>query len=625
MDEKESGNQKKQSKKRARNPSEWKREKRKRLRIAGKEYVNSRGDVVNERKIGEDCKCRRKCYSLVPEDQRNKLFDGYYSLNSHDEQNAYLFGLIRKHDIARKRCKESDRRTCSYKYYVRIRGKEVQICRLAFAHIHGISPHKIRILCQKQDQNVMFPRDGRGKHSNRPRKIPEDTLSQIKDHIYSIISSDQVCGFLREEKHSGPDLNITKMWKDYLAKHDPNYKDMFSEKDEIDISKDANGMNIETECQLMADFTDAELTDEHHNHTYSTTMDLSEYPIASVADSLGLLDQPAESEFCTENETSSETLNKRKKYVPIVKHWLYSKVFHEEFKINDLTSFKKKSHMKELSKAPSNSQGSKSERKQRTPKKISREKDTCISMKVVEPDLPIDSVPPLVETPAADLQNINIGQSADMYILPVSLQDIAQIPPGPDSANQSQHALQFNLHTFSTQNNVLSPIVNVSGPTQGIQCSSVVTIPAGSVSFTQNSCEMFTSTTTSILTEETIHKFQNEGAVVLRGVFSPYWIQTVQKGIKKNLQNPSKYAQWLKTSESSGVYFNDYCNWKRISEFTEYIEKSPAAEIAARLTQSKEVRFFHEHVLEKSPGTEKQTPWHQDQPYYPINGSQVRI
>ena len=31
--------------------------------------------------------------------------------------------------------------------------------------------------------------------------------------------------------------------------------------------------------------------------------------------------------------------------------------------------------------------------------------------------------------------------------------------------------------------------------------------------------------------------------------------------------------------------------------------------------------FYHEHVLTKDPGTNKKTPWHQDQPYYPVDGS----
>ena len=33
--------------------------------------------------------------------------------------------------------------------------------------------------------------------------------------------------------------------------------------------------------------------------------------------------------------------------------------------------------------------------------------------------------------------------------------------------------------------------------------------------------------------------------------------------------------------------------------------------------------FFHEHVFIKDPGTTRGTPWHQDQPYYPVNGRKV--
>jgi ectoine hydroxylase-related dioxygenase (phytanoyl-CoA dioxygenase family) len=33
--------------------------------------------------------------------------------------------------------------------------------------------------------------------------------------------------------------------------------------------------------------------------------------------------------------------------------------------------------------------------------------------------------------------------------------------------------------------------------------------------------------------------------------------------------------------------------------------------------------FYHEHVLDKEPGTEKATPWHQDQPYYPVDGDKL--
>jgi ectoine hydroxylase-related dioxygenase (phytanoyl-CoA dioxygenase family) len=38
--------------------------------------------------------------------------------------------------------------------------------------------------------------------------------------------------------------------------------------------------------------------------------------------------------------------------------------------------------------------------------------------------------------------------------------------------------------------------------------------------------------------------------------------------------------------------------------------------------QSHSVRLYHDHMLTKEPGTRARTPWHQDQPYYNIEGRQ---
>ena len=44
--------------------------------------------------------------------------------------------------------------------------------------------------------------------------------------------------------------------------------------------------------------------------------------------------------------------------------------------------------------------------------------------------------------------------------------------------------------------------------------------------------------------------------------------------------------------------------------------------VAADLLQSSECRLFHDHLLVKEPGTCQVTPWHQDQPYYNVEGTQ---
>eukprot|EP00123_Amoebidium_parasiticum_P017529 comp23887_c0_seq3/m.41947 comp23887_c0_seq3/g.41947 ORF comp23887_c0_seq3/g.41947 comp23887_c0_seq3/m.41947 type:complete len:188 (-) comp23887_c0_seq3:201-764(-) len=39
--------------------------------------------------------------------------------------------------------------------------------------------------------------------------------------------------------------------------------------------------------------------------------------------------------------------------------------------------------------------------------------------------------------------------------------------------------------------------------------------------------------------------------------------------------------------------------------------------------QSRTAIFYHEHVLVKEPGATRQTPWHHDQPYYPVDGDMM--
>jgi ectoine hydroxylase-related dioxygenase (phytanoyl-CoA dioxygenase family) len=86
---------------------------------------------------------------------------------------------------------------------------------------------------------------------------------------------------------------------------------------------------------------------------------------------------------------------------------------------------------------------------------------------------------------------------------------------------------------------------------------------------------------------------------------------------------PGPYAAENLTDKDTGRFFDDYCNWSRIWSFEDVIKTSAAAEVAADLMRSNSVQLFHEHVLVKEPGTSKATPWHQDSPYYFVEGAQT--
>ncbi len=123
---------------------------------------------------------------------------------------------------------------------------------------------------------------------------------------------------------------------------------------------------------------------------------------------------------------------------------------------------------------------------------------------------------------------------------------------------------------------------------------------------------------------EDIKLFQNQGVVLLRGVFSD-WVETLAKGLQRNLDNPQQYAFPCESNPDGapGRFFDSYCNWRLIPEYLEFISHSCVASLAGQFMGGKTAQFFHEHAFLKAPGTQHATPWHQDMPYYCVDGSQT--
>jgi ectoine hydroxylase-related dioxygenase (phytanoyl-CoA dioxygenase family) len=121
------------------------------------------------------------------------------------------------------------------------------------------------------------------------------------------------------------------------------------------------------------------------------------------------------------------------------------------------------------------------------------------------------------------------------------------------------------------------------------------------------------------IAETVVRNFQTEGVVVLRGVFAD-WVETLRAGAEEVMRNPSALERTYRPQDGSAPFFQDFCNWQRIAEFRSFVFESPAASIAAQLMRSRTVRFFHDHLLVKHPGTTTVTPWHHDQPYYCVAG-----
>lgn len=125
------------------------------------------------------------------------------------------------------------------------------------------------------------------------------------------------------------------------------------------------------------------------------------------------------------------------------------------------------------------------------------------------------------------------------------------------------------------------------------------------------------------ITESSIKQFERDGAIKLSGLFEQKWLDDLAIGVEKNFASPGPWATKYTPDGEPGNFYDDYCNWRRIDEYHDFIMNSPAAAVAGQLMRSSECRIYHEHVLVKEPGTREKTPWHHDLPYYGVDGSQL--
>jgi len=119
-----------------------------------------------------------------------------------------------------------------------------------------------------------------------------------------------------------------------------------------------------------------------------------------------------------------------------------------------------------------------------------------------------------------------------------------------------------------------------------------------------------------------VEDFARDGAVCLRGVIPLELIDLLRQGIDSNIAAPSPRAKIASRPEDPGRFVEDFCNWQDNPAYRRFIFESGLGEIAAGLMGSKTARLYHDHMLTKEAGTLQPTPWHQDQPYYNVEGRQ---
>ena len=117
------------------------------------------------------------------------------------------------------------------------------------------------------------------------------------------------------------------------------------------------------------------------------------------------------------------------------------------------------------------------------------------------------------------------------------------------------------------------------------------------------------------VSDEDIETYARDGAVCLRKVFDPEWIEMLEP-IARRVIIDNEDVGLLPTNP--GRYLS-----RCIPEYRKLIFESPLGEVAGQVMQSKEVRFFFDEFFAKPPQSDAKTLWHCDRMGWPVDGFMV--
>ena len=131
------------------------------------------------------------------------------------------------------------------------------------------------------------------------------------------------------------------------------------------------------------------------------------------------------------------------------------------------------------------------------------------------------------------------------------------------------------------------------------------------------------TTTALLLTDDQVAAYQRDGLLHVPGVFDEQELATAVTAIDKVLAQPSMLANVASGVDDPGRFVEDFRRWQDIDEIRSLALHSRLPQFAAELLRTPQVRFYHDHVVVKEGGTKQRIPWHQDQPYYNVEGHGV--
>ena len=127
---------------------------------------------------------------------------------------------------------------------------------------------------------------------------------------------------------------------------------------------------------------------------------------------------------------------------------------------------------------------------------------------------------------------------------------------------------------------------------------------------------------TTLITPELIERYQRDGVVCVPNALHPEWLMLLEMGLQRILADPGQNKHLFYQGEP-GEFIETIRNFDVAPEIQRLFYDSPIADMIGKLIGSKNVWLYSDEFFIKEGGGCERTPWHQDLPYWPLEGQQI--
>ena len=128
--------------------------------------------------------------------------------------------------------------------------------------------------------------------------------------------------------------------------------------------------------------------------------------------------------------------------------------------------------------------------------------------------------------------------------------------------------------------------------------------------------------TTLPISKDAAAAFERDGAICIRNMIDRSAVEALREAVAWSMGHPGPLALEFAGEDAGASFFGDVFVWTRNPAYRDLVVNERFGEAAGRLMGSQTVRFYFDHLLVKEPGSGAPTPWHQDAPYWTIEGRQ---